>query len=282
MIVDAHTHAFPPAFLERRNELLTLDPTFGELYSNPRARMATAGDVLSGMDTAGVDLSIIAGFAWQDASLCREHNEYLLRAAAESRGRLLAFCSLPLADGGAARDEVTHCVRAGARGFGELRPESQGVSLANADVAELLAWAAEAYDVPLLLHVSEPVGHTYPGKSGQSLGPLCEFLMEWPHVRVIAAHWGGGLPFYALMPEVKDALANVCVDTAATPFLYDQAIYRLVAGLIGVERILFGSDFPLLAPQAQLQDLEAVSFTAAERALVAGGNAARLLGLRES
>lgn len=282
MIVDAHTHAFPPSFSERRAELLSVDPTFRELYSSPRARLATADDVVAAMDKTGVDLSIIAGFAWRDAALCREHNEYLLRAAAESRGRLLAFCSLPLADSGAAREEVTRCVRAGARGFGELRPESQGVTLADPDVAELLAWAAEAYDVPLLLHASEPVGHAYPGKWGQSLGPLYEFLLDQPHVRVIAAHWGGGLPFYALMPEVKDALANVCIDTAATPFLYDKAIFRLVAGLIGVERILFGSDFPLLAPDAQLRDLESLCFTEAERALILGGNAARFLKLRES
>lgn len=279
MIIDAHTHAFPPSLIARRAELAGLDSTFGELYRNPRARLATAADVLASMEPAGVDLAVICGFAWRDPSLCREHNDYLLRAAAESSGRLLAFCTLPLADIEAARIEVSLCVRAGARGFGELRPESQGVSLSAGDIAELLAWAAEAYDVPLLFHASEPVGHSYPGKEGQSIGPLYEFILDQPHVRVIAAHWGGGLPFYALMPEVKDALANVFVDTAASAYLYDKRIVCLASDLIGAGHILFGSDFPLLSAESQIRDLQAACVTADQQALILGGNAAHLLGL---
>ncbi|HVC30835.1 MAG TPA: amidohydrolase family protein [Steroidobacteraceae bacterium] len=281
MIVDAHTHAFPPPLIARRAEVAAREPVFRELYGNPRAKLATAEDVLGGMEAGGVDLSIIAGFAWRDPGLCREHNDELLRTAAESSGRLLAFCSLPLADLDAARIEASHCARAGARGFGELRPESQGVSLADPAVAELLAWTAEAYDLPLLLHASEPVGHRYPGKSGQALGPLYEFILDQPHVRLIAAHWGGGLPFYALMPEVKDAFANAWVDTAATPFLYDKAVFRAVADLIGADHILFGSDFPLLLPESQIREIRAARLTDEQRALVLGGNAARLLKLRE-
>ena len=151
MIVDAHTHAFPPEFLERRDELVARDPTFAELYRDPRARIATAADVLSSMDAAGVDVAVIAGFAWRDPVLCRMHNDYLLRSAEASGGRLLGLCSLPLADQAAAHLEVTLCVRGGASGFGELRPASQEVSLADPAVSELLGWAAEAYDAPLLL-----------------------------------------------------------------------------------------------------------------------------------
>jgi predicted TIM-barrel fold metal-dependent hydrolase len=280
VIVDAHTHAFPPSFIERRSELLERERTFREMYQSPRAKLATTGDVLAAMEKAGVDCSVIAGFAWSDSRLCRAQNEYLLQAAAESGGRLLAFCTLPLADLDAARVEVSHCARAGACGFGELRPESQGVTLADSAVTELLAWAAEAYDLPLLIHASEPVGHWYPGKTGQALGPLYEFLLEQPHVRVIAAHWGGGLPFYALMPEVKDALANVWFDTAATAFLYDRSVFEVVARLLGAQKILFGSDFPLLAPASQIRDIEAAPLTDAERASILGENAARLLALR--
>ena len=51
---------------------------------------------------------------------------------------------------------------------------------------------------------------------------------------VIAAHWGGGLPFYALMPEVREALENVYFDTAASHLLYDATVYRRVIELVGV------------------------------------------------
>jgi predicted TIM-barrel fold metal-dependent hydrolase len=279
VIVDAHTHAFPPAMRDRRSSLVEQDPTFGELYASGRARLATAEETLASMDEAGVDASVIAGFAWQDPQLCREHNDYLLRSAFESGGRLLAFCTVPLGDLHGAKLEITRCARGGARGLGELRPESQGVSLGDPAVAALLGWAADAYNLPLLVHASEPVGHRYAGKEGQSLGSLYDFVEEHDHVRVIAAHWGGGLPFYALMPEVKVALENVWVDTAATPLLYTPDIYRVVAAGWGAEHILFGSDFPLLRQSSQISAVKSAPLSAAECRGVLGENAVRMLGL---
>lgn len=281
MIVDGHTHAFPPELIERRQELLAQEPVFAELYATSRAKLATAEQVLQEMDTAGVDVSVVAGFAWRDPARCRQHNEYLLRAAAASGGRLLPFCTLPLSDPDAARLEVTRCVRSGARGLGELRPESQGASLQDPALADVLAWAAAAYELPLLVHASEPVGHPYPGKGGQSLGPLYEFILDHPQMRLILAHWGGGLPFFALMPEVRAALANVCVDTAATGYLYESAVFRTVADLIGYERILFGSDFPLLRQRGQIELIASAPLSTLERTAVLGGNAARVLNLSE-
>jgi predicted TIM-barrel fold metal-dependent hydrolase len=279
VILDAHTHAFPPAMLVRRGDLVEQDPTFRLLYAAQRAKLVTADETLRSMDGAGVDVSVIAGFAWRDPQLCREHNDYLLRCAAESRGRLLAFCTVSLQDVEAARLEITRCARGGARGLGEMRPESQGASLSDPAVSELLAWAAEAYDLPLLVHASEPVGHPYAGKDGQSLGPLYDFVERNEHVRVIAAHWGGGLPFYALMPEVRVALENVWVDTAATPLLYAPEIYRAVAGIWGSEHILFGSDFPLLRQSSQLAAVRSAPIPAGEAGAILGRNALRALGL---
>lgn len=279
MIVDAHTHVFPPAFAERRLELLERDPTFAEMYRDPRARLATADDVLASMQRAGVDAAVIAGFAWRDPDLCREHNDYLLRSAGDSGGRLLAFCNLPLGHLETARLEAERCARGGACGFGELRPESQACSLAEAAVAGLLAWAADVYDMPLLIHCSEPVGHRYAGKAGQSLGALYDFVEAQREIRVIAAHWGGGLPFYALMPEVKAALNNVWFDTAATTLLYDNAIFRTMADLLGAGRILFGSDYPLLQQKGQIANVGGANLCAEERDAILGGNACRLFGL---
>ena len=107
------------------------------------------------------------------------------------------------------------------------------------------------HHLTLLTHASEPVGHDYPGKGSVTPDVLYRFIRAFPDLSVVCAHWGGGLPFYALMPEVKQALGNVFFDTAASPFLYHPDIYNHAIELIGAERVLFGSDFPLL-PQARL------------------------------
>ena len=279
MIVDFHTHVFPPQVRDRREEYLRRDATFRELYSNHRSKLASAEEVLASMDEAGVDVSVIVGFAWGEIDLCRQTNDYILEAAARSGGRLVAFCCVPAQPGDEARSEVQRCAAAGARGLGELRPWNQGYDLVDSDEADLLAWASSAHNLPLLLHVSEPVGHRYPGKRGLELSSLYHFVESFPGVTVVAAHWGGGLPFYGLMPRVKKALATTYFDTAATRLLYSPDVYRHAISILGVERILFGSDFPFLSQRRCLRETKRVDLGEEERRLILGGNALRLLGL---
>jgi uncharacterized protein len=279
MIVDFHAHIFPPEVCRRREEYLRRDPTFRELYSNPKAALATADDLLASMDEAGIGKSVVVNFVWQDSALCRLANDYVLESAAASGGRLLPFCIVHPAAGDEARAEVERCARAGARGLGELRPDNQGFDLAASPEADLLVWAAKTYSLALLFHVSEPVGHSYPGKSGLAIGSLYRFIEKAPGVTVIAAHWGGGLPFYGLMPKVKKALAATYFDTAATRLLYSPGVYRHAISILGVERILFGSDFPFLAQRRCLRETKRVDLDKEEKRLILGGNALRLLGL---
>ncbi len=261
-----------------RAPYLERDLTFRELYSSAEARIASADELLASMDAAGIDRSVVCGFAWSDAELCRIHSDYLLESASRSDGRLIPFCTLqPSADG--ARDEIKRCAARGARGLGELRPQHQGYSLIDSAAADLLAWGADAYDLLLLFHASEPVGHVYPGKAGLPVDQLYRFIADFPGVTTIAAHWGGGLPFYALMPEVRTELDRAYFDTAATSLLYGPEVYARTIDLVGAERILFGSDFPLVSQERALQELNEAPIDDEARALILGENARRLLRL---
>lgn len=278
MIVDVHTHIFPPAVRDDRDAYLTRDATFRELYSNPKAQLATAQDLLASMEEQGIDHAVACGFAWSDAGLMREHNDYLLEAAASSDGRIVPFCNvLPAADG--ARKEMERYAARGARGLGELRPANQGYKLIDSEEADLLAWAGDAYDLALLFHASEPVGHAYPGKTGLPLEELGRFVADFPGVTVIAAHWGGGLPFFALMPEVRETFASTYFDTAGTPFLYSPDIYARAVDLVGADHILFGSDYPLVSHERALREMREAPIDDAARAKILGDNAKKLLRL---
>lgn len=278
VIIDAHAHVFPPEVRDQRDEYLERDAAFRELYANPKARVATADELLVSMNAAGVDRSIACGFAWSDAELCRRHSEYLLEAAAGSDGRLIPFCTVQPADDDA-RDDLKRWATRGARGLGELRPEQQGYGLIDSEEADLLAWAADAYDLVLLFHSSEPVGHAYPGKAGLPVEQLYRFVADFPGVVVIAAHWGGGLAFYALMPEVQEHLARAYFDTAASGLLYRPEVYAQGVELVGAERILFGSDFPLVPQERALEEARRAPIDDEARRLILGENARRLLRL---
>jgi predicted TIM-barrel fold metal-dependent hydrolase len=276
VIVDFHTHIFPPDIVERRDEYRGRDATFATLYGKPNARLATAEDLIESMDIAGVDVSVALGFAWRDPDICRLHSEYLLESAARFPGRIVPFPIVNPGAGVAAKlglEQWGHL----AKGIGELRPNDQGFEL-DSPAGDLLAEAANL-GLTLLFHVSEPVGHDYAGKGGLDIGAFYRFLTRHPGTRVVGAHWAGGLPLYAVMPEVRSVFQYVYVDTSASSLLYHRSIFASVIHLIGVERILFGSDFPLLSQKKQLALLDEAGLSVQQRMLITGGNAAPLLGL---
>jgi predicted TIM-barrel fold metal-dependent hydrolase len=135
-----------------------------------------------------------------------------------------------------------------------------------------------ANDLVLLLHCSEPVGHQYAGKGDSTPERLYPLIARHPNLKLVCAHWGGGLPFYGLMPEVKKALGNVYFDTAASPYLYHPQIYQQVVQILGTEHILFGSDYPLLRQSRLLDEIRSLELSQESQESVLSGNAIRLLG----
>jgi predicted TIM-barrel fold metal-dependent hydrolase len=79
--------------------------------------------------------------------------------------------------------------------------------------------------------------------------------------------------------EIQETLGNVWYDTAASPYLYRSDIWGVAARTAGLDRILFGSDFPLLSPSRYFKDMIEGGMTEAERRRVCGENAARLLAV---
>ena len=279
MIGDAHCHIMPPSFVERRRELAARDATFAAILADPAARMADAPALLHAMDGAGVDHAVVMGMGWTDYDVSVEANDYLIEAVAAHPDRLTGFASVNPAWGDAAVKEAERCVATGLRGIGELHPDTQGIDITDSTAMALLVDLARWLNLPLLLHCSEPVGHRYPGKGRTTPDRVMRLIENFPGNTIICAHWGGGLPFYALMPEVGAALKNVYFDTAASPFLYHPSIYRTVAGVVGAEHILFASDFPLMPHSRPLSEVADGPLPDCQRRRILGQNAAQLLGL---
>jgi uncharacterized protein len=278
MIIDFHTHVFPPEVIARRDEFCARDAWLGELYGNPRARMATVEDLLASMQADGVDVSVVFPFGWSDQGLAEECNSYLIQAMRHHPGRVIGLAAVQPLAGAQAVAELERCAQAGMPGFGELMPHGQGYRLSDTAVLAPLAEAAQALGLFALTHASEPVGHSYPGKGDVDPAELQAFITAFPNLRVVAAHWGGGFPFYELMPEVRAAAANVWYDSAASAFLYRPEIFSVVARAAGIEKILWGSDYPLLGQARMLEYARAGGLSPGELALALGGNAVRFLG----
>lgn len=280
-IIDAHTHVFPPAWVADRSGHVARDRWFGELYEAPTARMIDAQQLLTSMDEAGVSQAVMCGWPWRDPAHCREHNDYLAEASRASGGRLAWLGIINPAERNAAA-EAERCIDHGASGLGELNADAQGFSLEDAALFPDVATVLREAERPVLLHASEPLGHHYPGKGTATPERLLAFVAAHPDLTIVFAHWGGGLPFYELMPEVAARSGKVLYDTAASTYLYRPAVFRAVLDVVGPERVLWGSDHPVLGMGRFLRrSLRDSNVTDQEMPLVFAENAARVYHLPE-
>jgi len=157
--------------------------------------------------------AVVCGFPWEEVEDCRRENDYLLESAARYPQRLIPFVTFPFSPEGLR--ELERCLRGGARGAGELAPGTYGQEPLPSDFLREVFQAVREAGIVALVHLG---------------------------------HLGGGLLFYELMPEVAALCKDVRYDTAALPLLYDHRVWRVAQEVAG-EKLLFGSDFPLLGPR---------------------------------
>ena len=277
MRIDFHTHIFPKDICEHRTKYFPAEPEFRLLYDSPKSKLVGASDLIACMDEQGIDKSVIFGFPWNRLETARFQNDYIMEMVAAHPDRLIGFCCLnPLHPMAAV--EVERCIQGGLKGVGELAFYRSGIDETVLSALSPIMIQCADNRLPVLIHTNEPIGHIYPGKAPMTLFEIYRMVRRFPDNIIVLAHWGGGLPFYHLLKkEVKDALKNVYVDTAASPFLYDQAIYPVAVAAFGYEKILLGSDFPLLKPLRYMDDMKRAGLPDAQLRAIGGENAATML-----
>lgn len=282
MVIDFHTHIFPSYFREKREIFFSQEPAFEALYRSATSRIAGREELLQTMEEQGIQRSVVFGFPWEKEEHFRRHNDYILESVQKHPDKLIGFCCFsPLSPH--TPDEVRRCLDAGLAGVGELAVYQSGFSREIIRALREVMAICAARSVPVLFHTNEPVGHAYPGKTPLLLREIYDLLKEYPSNKIVLAHWGGGLFFYGLMKkEVRDVFKNVWFDTAASPYLYAPQVYRIAGDLVGFDRILFGSDYPLLKPDKYFREMAEAGLSSEALELVKGKNAVQLLGIVKS
>ncbi len=278
MIIDCHTHIFPEEIRKGREAFCKKDEGFSSIYNQPKARMIGAKDLVAAMDESGIDRSVICGFPWSQPNLCSLHNRYLLESVARYPNRLIAFVILLFSDPDWSERELDQATKNGAKGVGEIAFYREEMSSQDIRSMRPVLSRMERQGIPLLLHTNETIGHAYPGKGRTPLERFYELILSFPKLPIILGHWGGGLPFYELMPEVAKGMANVYYDTAASPFIYSNKIYAIASQIVGVEKIFFGTDFPLIPANRYFKELEESGLSKQDQEKILGLNFSKVIG----
>jgi len=268
----------PPEIAADRGRFLAGEGPWVALYADPKARMMSTGELLALMDEEGVDLALVGGFPWSDEDKAKRHNEWLLAQAGRYPARLRPLASFDVLAPWAFR-HAEAMLAAGHRGLGELALYDRGFGPRELDILEALGSLCREKNRPLLMHVNEPIGPAYPGRAPLEPGQIYALVRRLAGVRLILAHFGGGLPFLAaLKREVRESLALVRFDTAAMPYVYAPAALSMALKVLGPEIFFLGTDWPLLKPSRYRRYFEAAGLTPRETELILGGAAADWLG----
>lgn len=293
-VIDAHVHLYPEevstdpaAWARRMGEPVWAALVLPQEGRRVRQGWADADRLLRDMDAAGVERAVLLGWYWERHETCVWHNRYHAACVRAHPDRLSGFATVQAAAGQAALAEIDRAREDGLIGLGELCPWAVGGLPTDENWRRVFARAGEL-GWPVNLHVTDPASRPYPGRVGTPLEEVVALARGMPQLRLILAHWGGGLALHELAPHARRALANVVYDTAATPLLYQTRMHAVAMDIVGTGRVLFGSDYPLLVyPGDQDEpDLRRVTGEvrqaglAPEReAALLGGNARRVLGL---
>mgnify|MGYP001036846560 FL=1 len=253
-MIDSHTHILP----EMSQALHRKERLFKILFNDSQPT-SSLSDLIASMKINKIKKSVVLGYGWTDFETLRISNTYNLSASNDYKENIIPFCSANPKFGKRNLEELERSIKSGAKGIGEIHPDIQDLDLADKNLWSDMMTLARENGMPLLMHSSEPVGHLYPGKGNTTPKKLYDFIQLFPENTIILAHWGGGLLFYELMKEVKQISKNVFYDTAATSFLYGSRIFLVAKHLVGSEKIIFGSDYPLLNPQRILKEMEILS-----------------------
>ncbi len=291
------------------NRLLKLD---GD-YSMIAPGHFDVDHVIEHMDRHGVDRQLLSfsipGLHVEASNaglrLARIVNEALAETVARHPGRLSALAVLPLQDPAASAAELRRAAESLNLRGGMLFSNINGQSLGAPEFHELYA-AASSLDLPLFVHPTTP--HAYEVYAAYRLTPMAGFpfdtsvaalhlvfsgtMAAFPELKIVLGNLGGTIPFlagridqaYRSYPEAREQLdrppseylKGMYFESAGIP---DSGALRLAVDFAGIDRVMFGSDFPQQIADVDLglRVIEELGLDEVDRQRIVGRNAAGLL-----
>ena len=240
---------------------------------------ANIGDARTHLERLGLDGLLLQGLPANSQEACREQNERTLELMRGDK-RMLGLCAADPKAGGPAIEEVRRCLNEGMAGAGEFDPLYQGFRLNDPTfcaIADLLLERKALLSLYLRPGVGTDVG------AMTRIREFMDFIRERPAQRVLLTRFGGGLPFYELMGEVRASLANVRYDTAPADLAFEARAAWITASILDEGKLLYGSGAVLGGEQPGglllPGDIEGMFPDASSAVAVLGGNARMLLEL---
>jgi uncharacterized protein len=229
---------------------------------------------VAAMDHAGIELGLLSAWRGPEGSLIG--NDEVAGWVSQHPDRFAGLAAVNLERPMDAVRELRRCV--GELGFRGLRVVPW---LWDAPPTDRRYYPLHAACVELGVPFFTQVGHTgplRPSQTGRPIPYIDQVALDFPELVIVCGHIG--YPWTEEMIAVARKHQNVYVDTSAyTARRYPPELVRYMRTDGGRRKVLFGTNYPMIAPQQALEGLDALGLDDETRELFLTGNAKRLLEL---
>jgi len=279
--IDVHVHIEVDScgHFSMDDELLDASAAYFRAGQNRTPTLEQIAELYASLNMAAVVFTVDAGTATGHPAISSEE---IAAGAAKFPDTLIPFGSVDPRRGADAVTRARSLVREhGVRGF-KFHPSMQ--AFAPNDPAFYPLWAEiESLGVPALFHSGQTgIGAGLPGGRGIKLrlsDPMLvdDVAADFPGLTVILAH--PSVPWAASSISIATHKANVYIDLSGWSPKYFPADLVRAANSYLQDKVLFGTDYPLLTPERWLRDFETLEFKPEAKAKILKANAVRVLGL---
>ena len=252
LVVDIHVHPWTRSFMRRNGPILK---ACGFFKIDTASLPSSIEDLLTGMDEAGVERSVVLGQdthataspAFKNYTL---KNDYLAEIAGKSKGRLIPFAGVDPNAGVAALGELKRAtLKLGTRGL-KIHSSANSIYPNDPKMFPIYEFCQEK-GLPVLFHT----GTTGLGDCDIKYSKpeyLDEVCQKYPDLRVVMAHFGWPWPEVAIAVALRNP--NVFIDVSGwRPRYIPASILPYLNGILK-DRFLFGTDYPMLRHREWMDD----------------------------
>ena len=283
--IDIHTHAEEPCGTHADDGYEEFQAGMARYFKNPagtNGMLPTVPETAAYYRERNIACVIFPVDAERETGFRRYANEEMAELAAQFSDVMIPFASIDPAKGKAGAREARRLVESfGIRGF-KFHPTMQGFFPNDRSAYPLYEAIAEA-GVPALFHTGQTgVGSGMPGGMGMRLkysNPiyLDDVAVDFPDMPIILAH--PSFPWQEEALAVAQHKPNVYIDLSGWSPKYFPPILVKYANSILKHKVLFGSDWPAIAPDRWLKDFAGLDIKPEVRPLILKENARSLLRL---
>lgn len=220
----------------------------------------TGAELVAKLDDAGVDRAVVFPFVEGEFD-----NDVVTEAVTAHPDRLIPFCAVNPWHGRAAVEEVRLRAEAGFRGV-KMHPTLHGYHFSDHGLVDPVFEVIREAGMLVICHGASDLYNAPP--------ELAAMARSFPEVPVLMAHSGIFWSHEQAVELARD-IPNLYLETARVP-IFEVALSVREAG---PEKVIWGTDSPFVEYRAEFEKMAGAADSAEARALVTGGNIARLLGM---